>query len=74
MAISDIEARGWIEAAMNLKEQVLQLERSCAALTFEVDRQRPVIDAAIGWIKYGSFEDTDRLIKAVNTYNERAGS
>lgn len=46
-------------------------EIALAALVAEINRMRPVVEAAIEWKKYGLAEsDNDELLEAINDYEE----
>lgn len=51
--------------------RIKQLEKLNATLAAEVDRMRPVVEAAVEWKKYGLAEsDNDELLEAISDYEE----
>ena len=50
--------RNFARVELSLRdERIRQLEKQCASLAAEVDRQRPVVEAAVAYLKY---EGNDR--------------
>lgn len=51
--------------------RIRQLEKLNAALAAEIDRMRPVVEAAVEWKKYSLAEsDNDELLEAITDYEE----
>lgn len=51
--------------------RIRQLEKLNATLAAEIDRMRPVVEAAVEWKKYGLAEsNNDELLDAINDYEE----
>lgn len=51
--------------------RIRQLEKLNSQLAAEIDRLRPVVEAAVEWKKYGLAEsDNDELLDAINDYEE----
>lgn len=52
-------------------KRIQQLEKLNATLAAEIDRLRPVVEAAIEWKKYGLAEsDNEELLEAISDYEE----
>ena len=52
-------------------KRIQQLEKLNATLAAEIDRMRPVVEAAIEWKKYGLAEsDNDELLKVISDYEK----
>lgn len=59
--MGDVHAERLAAEVSRANDRIRQLEKQCAVLAAEVDRQRPVVEAAVAYLKYDG-SDKGQLI------------